>query len=190
MKTITLATLLLGTIAIGTVPAAGAHDRDARRSDQDSSLFRAGHDPRARSPRARQVREIRTLAFRLERAGDALWRHARRAAGRVDRSEARSLRAIRRLENATDRFRRVAQRRGPFAGPGRKPFARRELRHGLYEVDAAFREARLRADALWSSNVLRRDLRRVDRLIGALDDRLSRRRRVAWGQRTWWLAQR
>jgi len=182
MKTIATMAVLLGAVAVGLAPAADAHDRDARRADRGWNLVRTGSDSSTYPLRARRARAIRGLAFRLEHASDVLRRDARRAAGRVDRHEARALRAIHRLEGATDRFRREAQRRGPFS--------RRELRRELHGVAVAFRDVRSRAGASGSFGELRRDLGRVHRLIGDLDDLLVPPRRLAWGHRGWWLAQR
>jgi len=172
MKTIATMALLLGTaIAVGAAPAAEAREgRGHGRHDR-------GYGPAWHHPgvlHAHQVRAVRGLAHRLERATDELQRDARRAAFPVHRYEVPVLRAVHRLEIATDRFRRSTERRGPLHT--------HELRRELRAVEAAFHDARHGARALRSREV-RRDFVRVARLIEALEDTVEPRRHLAWNDR-------
>ncbi|HKJ23475.1 MAG TPA: hypothetical protein VKB65_01540 [Myxococcota bacterium] len=179
MKTIATMALLLGTIAVGIAPAAEAHDaRDAGKATQREWNARTDHRQRDfRSPargqlHARQVIEIRRLAGALERTTDELGRDARRAAGRVNRFEARAVWAVYRLEEAADRFERETGRRGPLEV--------RELRQELRRVNVAFSDARQGAHALRRSPELHRDFARVGDLLEQLDEAFEPGRRVAW----------
>jgi len=180
MKTIAMTALLLGTIAVGIAPAAEARERHHRgdcyeRHDHD----RYGHDRYERAEHVRRVKAIRGLAFQLERATDELHEDARRAAGRrVNRGDARALRAIAELERATDRLARETR--------GRHGFAPRELRRELVHVERELREARVRSRALRPSRELHRDFGRVTRLVAAIGREIPGHRFVAetpWGFR-------
>ncbi|MBW2312810.1 MAG: hypothetical protein JRH10_01365 [Deltaproteobacteria bacterium] len=176
MKTIATMALLMGTLAVGIAPAAEAReDRASKHETRNEWNGGKRFAPHTVQLHARQVKEIRSLAVTLERATDELRRDARHAVGRVNRYEARALRAIYRLEAAADDFSRRAKRRGPKAV--------RELRHELRTVEAAFRNARDQARALHGSPELRKDFRRVNRVLAALDESFEPRRHVAWNQR-------
>ena len=188
MKTIAMMTLLVGTIAVGVAPAAEARSDRSRDAAQEH-IRDAGHrhgarDARRHAPPARTRRdsELRRLANRLERATDELRADARHAVGRVNRYEAQALRAIHRLEVAADRFSRRAQRR--------RALGTRELHRELRKVEAAFQTARSRADAFRRSGELRRDFRRVSRLIDELEESFEPRRHRAGHRRGYRVAQR
>jgi hypothetical protein len=174
MKTIAMMTLLLGTIAVGIAPAAEAR-ADHERDRYEHARPGHGHDGRferhGERLHARQVREIRTLAVRLERATDELQRDARRVVGRRDRGEAHALVAFARLETSADRFRRQTQ--------GRDVLETRELRRDLRTVEDAFRHARRDVHALRRSRELHRDFRVVNALIDELGETLESRGRFA-----------
>jgi hypothetical protein len=177
MKTIATMALLLGTIAVGIAPAAEAHDahrdpHDAKAEWRTHQRHGHGHGPRGAALHARQVREVRHLAFRLERATDELRRDARRAAGRVSHREAHALRAVARLEESADRFGRHASRRGPVAV--------RSLRGELRGVERAFDDALGQARRSVRSHELRADFRRVRHLLDELEEVFEPGRRFAY----------
>jgi hypothetical protein len=168
--------LVLGFFLVGAAPAARA-DHDERRASRDErggfhderDSLRSAH--RGGAPRD-DARQVRALASELDRATDELVRDARRAAGRLDRRDVAPLRAVRQLERAADEFRREVARGRVLDRDARRDFARvqRSYRQALYQL-AAFRFAR----------DLRSELRRVDRLLVALDQTLDEHHgRVAW----------
>jgi hypothetical protein len=175
MKTIATMALLLGTIAVGIAPAAEAHEtrlhgNTAQRNWDRGNDHRPGFLPQAHE--RRRAGEIRRLAAVLERTTDELGRDARRAAGRVNRFEARAVQAVYRLEEAADRFQREVGRRGPLEA--------RELHRELRAVNVAFRDAHRGSHALRHSPELRRDFARVGNVLDQLDDAFEPGHRVAW----------
>jgi len=170
MRTMATTALLLGFFLVGAVPAAQA-DHDERGSFRSVNTHRTAFPNRGGAFRD-DAREVRALAFELERATDELVRDARRAAGRIDRRDAAALRAIRGLEVAADEFRREVARGRVFDRDAQRDFA---------QLQRSYRQASHRVDAFGFARELRHDLRRVERLIVALDRALDERHgRVAW----------
>ena len=77
MKTIATMALLLGTIAVGIAPAAEARESRAHRHDthKEWHAHKEWHGGKHFTPfqlHARQVKQVRRLAYKLERATDEL----------------------------------------------------------------------------------------------------------------------
>ncbi|NNL66762.1 MAG: hypothetical protein HKP30_10995, partial [Myxococcales bacterium] len=101
------------------------------------------------------------------RATDELRADAREVAGHVNRREVRTLRAIDRLERAADELRRAVTRHG---------LAQRGFGQDFRRVKANFRMAVWSLDTLPRDRELRRDIRRVDRLIDRIQHEVDEQR--------------
>lgn len=174
MRISTATAMLLGLFAFAVAPTAEARHDDDRRGDRYErrhyeDRYDRGDRHDARRPLDR--RDLRELTFRLENATDALVRDAERATGLPNRREAKALRAIRRLELATDDLAREARERHLDRGYVKD----------LRRVVRRWETVRDRAYALPHSRRIDRDLRRVDRLIAKLERRTGDwHDRVAW----------
>lgn len=183
MRTMTTMALVLGLFAIGAAPAAQADDDRFDRRDRFERNDRSDrYERHAAYGKHGRSNDLKQLTRQLERATDELRADARKVAGRVDRREARTLRAIYRLERASDDLRHAVTRHGE---------TKRGFHRDFRQVKANFRMAARSLDALPRDRELRRDIRRVDRLIDRIQYELDEQRFASrrW-QRGEWFARR